>query len=59
MECRIAVEGKIEKIEDRGQVNYQPGDDGIIEPLPPTATEVQENLSESEFSDYVGLRRSK
>ena len=60
METCIEVEGKIEVIDDRDPVagcGYEPEDDGDIEPLPPTATEIIEHIPESEFSGYVGLLR--
>jgi hypothetical protein len=61
MDSQIEVEGKIDEINDRVPVagcGYEPGDDGDIEPLPPTATEVLEHLPDSPFSGYVGLLRN-
>jgi hypothetical protein len=60
MESRIEVDGKIEAIEPMSPVaggSYEPGDDGAIEPLPPTTTEILEQAPESEFAGYVGLLR--
>ena len=64
--CRIEVAGQVREIEERaplmdaeGKLLYQPGDDGVVEPLPPTASEVLKGSPESEFSGYVGLRRGQ
>jgi hypothetical protein len=60
MESRIDVDGKIEAIDPMIPVagcSYEPGDNGVVEPLPPTATEILEQVPKSEFAGYVGLRR--
>jgi hypothetical protein len=60
MESRIEVDGKIEAIDPMAPVagyDYEPGDDGTIEPLPPTAQEIVKHAPKSEFAGYVGLLR--
>jgi len=63
MESRIEVEGEIKEIEPRSPVvivnDYQPGDDGYVEPLPPTVAEAVQASPSSEFSGYVGLWRKE
>ena len=60
MECQIAVTGQVREIDARAPLidaegkliaqKYPQEDDGAIEPLPSTATEVAQNVPDSELS---------
>ena len=67
VECQIPVTGQIREIGARAPLideagklfaqSYPQEDDGGIEPLLPSATEVVQNVPDSEFSTYMGLKR--
>jgi hypothetical protein len=69
VECQIAVAAQVKEIDARAPLidaegkliaqKYPQEDDGAIEPLPTSATEVAQNVPESEFSGYLGLQRQK